>query len=448
MTTERDAKEPTSLTDLKQRRTSAAPGGFDRPSSMDIPRAAPRGKRARQVAYAAVAVAVLVGVTIFTARLRKADPVVDRGAILIEPVTRGPMLRAVSGQGTLVPEDIRFISALSPGRVERIRMRPGTRVHAADILVDISNPDVELAALEADRQVAQAAADLANLKAKLLNDSLGQQSVVAGTHSDLDEAQRRAAADAELAKRGFLSDLEMAKSRDQAKTLTGKLSIEEQRLAAQSRSTAAQVQAADAQLGRMRAIAEFRKKSVEALHVTATVDGVLQELPLQVGQSVKAGDLLAKVADPTRLKAEVRVPENQAKEVRVGQAAQIDTHLGLVAGKVSRVEPAVQAGTVRVEVTASQPWPEGARPDLTVDGTIELERIADCVYVARPALAQPNATAQLWKLVDGDHAERVKVQLGRMSVRTIEVTSGLAPGDRIIVSDMSQWDNAQRVELR
>jgi multidrug resistance efflux pump len=321
-------------------------------------------------------------------------------------------------------------------------------VQTDTILVDIANPDVELAALDADRQVAQAAADLANLRARLLNDRLGQQSVVAGTKSDLDEAQRRAGADAELARRGFLSELEMQKSRDQARTLTGKLSIEEQRLEAQSRSTAAQVQAAEAQLERMRAIASFRRTSVEALHVKATVAGVLQELPLQVGQALKPGELLAKVADPTRLKAEVRVPESQAKEVSVGQAASIDTHLGVVAGRVSRVEPAVIAGTVRVEVTAAQPWPAGARPDLSVDGTIELERIADCVYVARPALAQPHTTAQLWKLSDGDHAQRMAVQLGRMSVRTIEIASGLQPGDRIIVSDLSQWDSAQRLELR
>jgi RND family efflux transporter MFP subunit len=415
---------------------------------MDIPRPKTPQKRIRQVAFIVAGAALLVAITIFTARLRKADPVVERSAVLVETVTRGPMLRAVSGQGTLVPEDIRFLSALTGGRVERIRLRPGARVQADTILVDISNPDVELAALEADRQVAQAAADLANLRARLLNDRLGQQAVVAGTKSDLDEAQRRAGADSELAKRGFLSGLEMAKSRDQAKTLTGKLSIEEQRLEAQSRSTAAQVQAGEAQLERMRAIADFRRKSVEALHVKASVDGVLQELALQVGQTLKPGELMAKVADPSRLKAEVRVPENQAKEVTVGQSASIDTHLGVVAGKVSRVEPAVIAGTVRVEVTATQPWPTGARPDLSVEGTVELERIADCVYVARPALAQPHARALLWKLSEGDHAQKVPVQLGRMSVRTIEVASGLQPGDRIIVSDMSQWENVQRVELR
>jgi HlyD family secretion protein len=208
------------------------------------------------------------------------------------------------------------------------------------------------------------------------------------------------------------------------------------------------VQAATAQLERDKAIAEFRHKSVEALHVKAGVDGVLQELPLQPGQAVKAGDLLAKVVDPTRLKAEVRVPENQAKEVRVGQTAQIDTHLGIVAGSVSRIEPAVQAGTVRVEVTPTQPWPEGARPDLTVDGTLELERIADCVYLARPATAQSHTTGTIWKLADDGHAERVAVRFGRMSVRTVEIEAGLAPGERAIVSDMSQWDNAQRVELR
>jgi RND family efflux transporter MFP subunit len=240
----------------------------------------------------------------------------------------------------------------------------------------------------------------------------------------------------------------MQKSRDQARTLDGKLDIEKQRLDAQGRATNAQVQAAIAQLDRDKAIAEFRHRAVDALHVKAGVDGVLQELPLQPGQAVKAGDLLAKVVDPTRLKAEVRVPENQAKEVRVGQAAQIDTHLGMVAGKVSRVEPAVQAGTVRVEVTPSQPWPEGARPDLTVDGNIELERIADCVYVARPATAQSHATGTMWKLTDDSHAERVAVRFGRMSVRTVEIEGGVSTGDRVIVSDMSQWDNAQRVELK
>ncbi|HEX4458887.1 MAG TPA: HlyD family efflux transporter periplasmic adaptor subunit, partial [Polyangia bacterium] len=338
--------------------------------------------------------------------------------------------------------------ATSGGRVERIRVRPGVSVTADTILVDITNPDVELAALEAERQVAGAAAELANLRAKSDNDRLGQQAVVAGTRSDLDEATRRADADAALAKRGFLSELEMAKSRDQAKTLDGKLAIERQRLQAQVRGIHAQIDAQDAQLGRLRAIADFRRRAVEQLHVRAGVDGVLQELPLQVGQIVAPGALLAKVADPTRLKAEVRIAETQAKEIRVGQAAVIDTRNGTVAGRVSRVEPAVTAGTVKVEVTPTDKWPDGARPDLTIEGTIELERIADTLFVGRPPVADTNAGVQLWKLVGDDAAVRVPVTLGRMSVRTVEVRQGLAVGDRVIVSDMSQWENQTRVQLR
>jgi multidrug resistance efflux pump len=359
------------------------------------------------------------------------------------------MLRAVQGQGALVPEEIHFLSAVAGGRVERIRVRPGARVAADTLLVDISNPDVELAALEAERQVATAGADLMNLRAKLENDRLGQESIVAGTRSELDEAQRRADADGELQRRGFLSSLEMARSRDQARTLDGKLGIEQKRLGAQGRAFAAQLRAAEEQLARLRAIADFRMNAVAALHVRAGVDGVLQELPLQPGQTVAPGALVAKVADPTRLKAEIRIAETQAKEVRLGQRALVDTHNGVVAGAVSRIEPAVQAGSVRVEVTPREAWPDGARPDLTVDGTIELERIADTVFVARPANAGSGATIQLWKVgPGGDDAARTTVTLGRLSAATVEVRRGLAPGDRVIVSDMSLWERVDRVQLR
>jgi multidrug resistance efflux pump len=419
--------------------------GFDRPSTMDIPR--PPRRQRRTVAAATLALLLALAVTVMLARLRVAAPTIERAAVIIDAVQRGPMLRAVGGQGTLVPVDIRFISAVSGGRVERVRVRPGARVTADTLLVDIANPDVELAALEAERQVATAAAELLTLRARLDNERLGQESIVAGTHSDLDEAQRRADADGELARRGFLSDLEMARSRDQARTLTGKLDIEQKRLSAQSRATAAQLESQKEQLSRLRAIAEFRRRAVDALHVRAGVAGVLQELPLQPGQIVAPGALVAKVADPSRLLAEVRVPETQAKEVRVGQVARIDTHAGVVDGRVSRVEPAVQAGTVKVEVTPSGAWPEGARPDLTIEGTIELERVADTVFVARPALAEANATVSLWKVV-GDEAVRTTVTLGRISLRTVEIRRGLGPGDRVIVSDMSQWEHVERVQLR
>jgi HlyD family secretion protein len=425
-------------------------GSFDRPSTMgrtmDIARA-PRRRGRRSLIIGAALVAAVAGVTIGLSRLRGAAPTVDRSGLIVEAVQRGPMLRAVVGQGSLVPEDIHFLSAVAGGRVERIRVRPGARVAADTLLVDIANPDVELAALEAERQVATAGADLMNLRAKLENDRLGQESVVAGTRSELDEAQRRSDADGELQRRGFLSSLEMARSRDQARTLDGKLGIEQKRLGAQTRAFAAQVRAAEEQLARLRAIAEFRRHAVDALHVRAGIDGVLQELPLQPGQTVAPGALVAKVADPARLKAELRIAETQAKEVRLGQKARIDTHNGVVAGAVSRIEPAVQAGSVRIEVTAQEAWPEGARPDLTVDGIVELERIADTVFVARPANAGAGATIQLWK-VSADEAARTTVTLGRISAGTVEVKKGLAPGDQVIVSDMSAWDHVDRVQLR
>jgi HlyD family secretion protein len=436
---------------MSDRPVTSLHASFDRPSTMDVARA-PRRRARRWLGVAAAAVVGLGGITFALGRLRAAAPTVDRNGLIIETVQRGPMLRAVQGQGSLVPEEIHFLSAVAGGRVERIRVRPGTRVTADTLLVDLTNPDVELAALEAQRQVATAGADLMNLRAKLENDRLGQESVVAGTRSELDEAQRRADADGELQRRGFLSSLEMARSRDQARTLDGKLAIEQKRLGAQGRAFAAQVRAAEEQLARLRAIADFRTRAVEALHVRAGVDGVLQELPLQPGQTVAPGALVAKVADPTRLKAELRIAETQAKELHLGQLAVIDTHNGVVTGAVSRIEPAVQAGNVRVEVTAKEGWPDGARPDLTVEGRIELERIADTIFVARPANAGAGATIQLWKLdADGGAsaiATRATVTLGRLSAVTVEVRRGLSPGDRVIVSDMSAWDRVDRVQLR
>jgi multidrug resistance efflux pump len=413
---------------------------------MDIPRRPPR-RRSAAVGLALGALAIAAA-TLGLGRLRAADPVVERAAVLIDRVERGPMLRAVQGQGTLVPEDIRFISAVTAGRIGRVRLRPGAPVQPDSVVVDLVNPDVELTALQADREVAAAAADLASLGATLENQRLQQESTVEGTRSEMSEAQRRADADGDLARQGFLSALETARSRDQADTLKSRLGIEEKRLVAQRRGIGAQLAARREQLERLRSIAAFHHRELESLHVRAGVVGVVQELPLQVGQSVAAGALLAKVADPARLKAEVRVPEGQAKEVRVGQAVQIDTHNGVVRGRVSRVEPAVQAGTVKVEVTAEGAWPEGARPDLTVDGIIELERIADTVFVTRPAVADASAAVQLWKLSDDSTAVRVPVELGRLSARTVEIRAGLGPGDRVIVSDMSQWDHVARVQLR
>jgi multidrug resistance efflux pump len=418
---------------------------------MDRPRATrgPRRRSLRIVTAVVLGVVALVAITLGLRRLRVAAPAVERAAVWIEPVRRGPMLREVKGQGTLVPEDIRWITAVAAARVERILLRPGATVQADSVLVELVNPDLELRALEAARQLGAAEAELVNLMASLETQRLSQKSAVASLQSQLGDAQRRATADQDLSRRGFLSSLEMAQSRDRASELGGRLTFEKKRLGVQSRGIRAQIAAQRAQLERLRSIAAFRRGEVERLKVRAGIDGVLQELPLMPGQAVAAGTLLAKVARPERLKANIRVPETLAKDVLKGQRASLDTHNGLIAAVVTRVEPAVQDGTVLVELALEGPLVAGARPDLSVEGVIEIERLADALYVSRPAFGQPGTTVSLFRLdADGETAQRVAVKLGRSSVRTVEVTSGLREGDQVVLSDMSQWDAVDRVALR
>jgi multidrug efflux pump subunit AcrA (membrane-fusion protein) len=415
--------------------------------SMDV-RRTPRRRGRRRLVLVLIGCACVIGLTLALSRLRAAAPTVERAAVWIDEVKRGPMLREVQGQGTLVPLDIRWITAVAPARVDRVRVLPGSKVQPDTILVDLLNPDVELQALEADRQLTQAEAELTNLQASLTNQRLAQESLIASLGSEQQEAQRRAAADQALAQKGFLSDLEMATSRDKAATLSERKAFEEKRLGALAKGISAQVQAQRQQVERLRSIAQFRHKEVDALHVRAGVAGVLQELPLQPGQSVAVGALVAKVAQPDRLKAELRVPETQAKDVQLGQKATVDTRNGIVVGKVARIDPAAVSGTVKVDVHFDGPLPAGARPDLSVEGTIELERLSNVLYVGRPAFGQPDSTVHLFKLVGDDEAVRTDVVLGKASVRNIEIRSGLAPGDRVILSDMTQWDTADRVRLR
>ncbi len=418
---------------------------------MDRPRRAPASsRRPRRLALlAVVSVAAIVAVTLGLRRLRAAAPTVERSSVWIETVRRGPMLREVKGQGTLLPEEIRLITAVAPARVERVLLRPGASVKADSVLLVLVNPDLELQALEADRQLGAAEADLVNLQASLETQRLAQQSAVASLNSQLGDARRRATADEELSRRGFLSALEMAQSRDRASELGGRLRFEKQRLGVQSKGTRAQIAAQRAQLERLRSIADYRRSEVDRLKVRAGIDGVLQELPLQPGQSVGAGTLLAKVARPERLKAEIRVPETLAKDVQKGQRATVDTRNGLISAAVVRVEPAVQGGTVLVELSLNGPLPAGARPDLSVEGTVEIERLVDTLYVSRPAFGQPGAVVSLFRLdADGEGAQRASVKLGRSSVRTVEIAGGLREGDRVVLSDMSQWDAVERVALR
>lgn len=419
--------------------------------TMDRPRSAgPRRRRyVRLAALTLLAVAALGVATGGLRRLRGAAPVVERSAVWIDTVRHGAMLREVHGQGTLVPVDIRWLTAVTAARVERILVRPGAAVQADSVLVELANPDLELQAMEAARQLGAAEAELINLQASLQTQRLAQKSVVASLGTQLGDARRRATADESLARRGFLAELELAQSRDRAAEMDGRLEFEQKRLRVQSRGIGAQVAAQRAQLQRLRAIADFRRREVDGLKVRAGIDGVLQELPLQPGQSVAVGALLAKVARPDRLKAEIRVPETQAKDVQLGQRVALDTRNGVVEGRVARVEPAVQGGTVLVEVTPQGKLPPGARPDLSIEGTIEIEQLSDVLYLGRPAFGQSGATVSLFRLdEDGEAAQRVQVRLGRSSLRTIEIAAGLREGDRVVLSDMAQWDAVSRVTLR
>ena len=414
---------------------------------MDIPRTSTKQSK-RTIAVAAAVLAV-AATTAMLGRMRAAAPAVDRAAIWIDTVKRGPMVREILGQGTLVPEEVRWISAVANARIERILVHPGAEVAADTVLLVLANPELELAALEAERQLAQAASDLINLQASLEGQRLAQQSQVATLRSELGDAKRRATADDDLGNKGFLSDLERGQSRDRASELDGRLAFEQKRVAALARGHGAQIAAQRQQVERQRAIAQLRRREVDGLQVRAGIAGVLQQLPWQVGQSVTAGTMLAKVARPDQLKAEVRISETQAKDVALGLPVAVDTHTAVIAGKVTRIDPAVQGGFVKVDVTLAGPLPAGARPDLSVSATIVLERLDDVLYIGRPAQGEAHATLGLLKLEgDGETAVRTPVALGRSSVKSVEIVRGLREGDRVILSDMSRWNAADRIRLR
>jgi len=416
-------------------------------SVVDIPRKkVPKTKR--NVALVAAGVLVAFGITFGLSRLKAAAPTVDRSSVWTDTVKRGPMLRQVKGPGSLVPEQIRWITADTAGRIERLPLRPGAKVESGQILMELSNPDVMLQALDAERQLAQAKADLINLRNTLKTQELAQQSTIATLHTDEADAKRKAEAFKNL--KGVLSDVELNQQLDKAQELQKRMQIEAQRLDVMNGSLRDQVRAQEAQIERLKAVVSFRQKQVESMKVKAPDDGVLSELPLELGQWVTPGALLAKVVKPERLKAELRIPETQAKDVALGQKAEIDTRNGIVPGKVSRIAPSASQGSVLVEVQfGGAELPKGARPDLTVEGTVELEKLNDVLYVGRPAGAQPDSTVELFKLVkDSDLAVRSKVKLGRSSVSTIEVKEGLQEGDAVVLSDMTAWENADRVRLR
>lgn len=415
---------------------------------VDIPREPGRRGRRRLVVGAA-GLGVLVFASVALARLEPAAPSVDRAGVWVDTVREGTMVRQVRGPGTLVPEQIRYISAVTAGRVERLLVEPGTSVTPETELLVLSNPEVQLQAMEAQRQLAATQANLANLRATLENQRLNQEAAVASVRSQYREAARQAEANRELAGRGLIPTLDFRRSEDSAEELAQRLQIEEKRLEFIAASTEAQLAAQLSEIERLQALSGLQQSYVTSLAVQAGAPGVLRELPLQEGEWVNPGSRLAVVVQPGRLKAELRIPETQARDVSVGQRATVDTHNGIVEGRVVRIDPAVQNGTVTVDVALEGELPRGARPDLSVNGTIEIERLDDVVHVGRPAYGQAESTVGLFRVdADGKQARRVNVRLGRSSVNTIEVVSGLQPGDVVILSDMSQWDATDRVRLR
>ncbi len=399
--------------------------------------------------YAAVAVVALLLVTVAVSRLEPAAPTVDRAVVWTDTVKRGTMVRQVRGPGTLVPEQIRYISAVTAGRVERILAQPGLEVEPETPLLVLSNPDVQLQMMEAQRQLAAAEAELANLRASLENQRLTQEAAVATVRAQYREAMRQVQANEELAAKNLVSSMELSRARDQAEELATRLEIEQKRLRFLSESMKAQISAQQAQIERLRGLSEFQRRYIESLQVLAGTEGVLRELPLQEGQWVNPGSTLAVVVQPGRLKAQLRIPETQARDLVIGQPASIDTRNGIIPGWVTRIDPAVQGGTVTVDVALDGPLPRGARPDLSVDGTIEIERLDNVLYVGRPAYGQAESRVGLFRVEEGGRsAVRVNVRLGRSSVNTIEVVDGLKEGDVVILSDMSAWDSVDRVRLQ
>ncbi len=417
---------------------------------MDIQRPSnARAKKIRRIAYATVALLLVGGVSYGLSKLRPAAPSVDRATIWPDEVKRGPMLREVRGLGTLVPEDIRWIPAQTDSRVERWVLRPGAIVKPSSIIMELSDPILQRDALDAEFLLKGAEADLANLRVQVNSELMNQKANEAAVRSDYEQARLQHDVDEKLYKEGIFSDHTRSLSRVKEEQLAIRLQLEGERTRITADSSLARLAAQQAKVDQQKALYQLKKSQVDALHVRAGIDGVLQLVPVDVGQRVTLGTNLARVADPKKLKAEIKIAETQAKDVAPGQKASIDTRNGIVGGHVSRIDPSVVNGTVTVDVTIDDPLPLGARPDLSVDGTITLENLKDVLYVGRPVHGQSDSTIGIFKIIDdGAEAVRVNVKLGRSSVNTIEILDGLKVGDKVILSDMSPWDNFDRVRLK
>lgn len=436
--------------EAKAESTIVRPAGFTPSlSSMDVPRAGVAAKkRKRRIMMIAIGAVVLIVATFAISRLKPAVPSVDRSTVWVDTVKRGPMVRQVRGLGTLVPEDIQWIAAQTEGRVEKIIVRPGAKVEPDTLILEMSSPELEQAAHDAESKAKAAEADLTTTRATLQRELLDQEATTARVHSEYEQAKMERQTNDQLAKNGLVADLVYKTSQVKEAELSNRDQIEQKRLSFARDSIEPQVASKQAAVDQANQLAKLKLDQVDGLHVKAGMAGVLQQLPVEVGQRVKVGDNLARVADPTKLKAEVKIAETQAKDIQLNQAAVIDTRNGTAKGHVIRVNPAVEQGTVTVDVAFDEPLPKGARPDLSVDGTIELERLNDVVYVGRPAFGQENNVVGIFKLANGgSEAVRTQVKLGKSSVNTIEIQSGLQPGDQVILSDTSAWDSHERIRL-
>lgn len=421
---------------------------------MDIARPDQSRKRRRRRLLLGISAAVLLALmTVGMSKLKPAAPIVNKALVWTDTVKRGQMLRQVRGNGTLVPEQIQFVQADTDGRVERILVLPGAEVKPETVLLELSNPELKQAAFDAEWQLKTAEAQLTKLKVELDSERLTQKAATATLKSDYEQAKLEAQADENLAKRGLVGTLNARRSSAKANDLGARLEIEEERSRISEDSTKAQLAAQHAALEKARALLALKTKQVEGLQVRAGIDGVLQQIgdavTLQTGQRVTPSATLAKIVQPSRLKAQIKIAETQARDILIGQPATIDTRNGIIPGKVVRVDPSVQNGTVTVDVQLEGALPKGARPDLSVDGTIELERLEDVLYVGRPVQGQAESTVGIFKVIDGGAvAVRVLVKLGRSSVSTVEILEGLQVGDPIILSDMSAWDSRDKVRLK
>jgi HlyD family secretion protein len=417
---------------------------------MDIQRPGnARAKKIRRLIYAAIAVILLAGVTYGSWRLRPAAPVVDRATIWTDEVKRGGMLREVRGPGTLVPEEIRWIPAQTASRVDRIVIHPGALVEPNTVILELTNPELQRDVLDAEYQLKAAQADYENLKVQVNSELLTQKSLAASVRSDYEQAKIQFEVDDKLRAQGLGTEVTARLSRVKEEQLGIRVELEDNRTLNAADSSKARLLAQQSHVEQQRALYNLKKSEADGLHVRAGIHGVLQVVPVEVGQQVTPGMNVARVADPKRLKAEIKIAETQAKDVVIGQKATVDTRNGVVLGKVSRIDPSVQNGTVTVDVAIHDTLPDGARPDLSVDGTIELENLKDVLYVGRPVHGQSGSTIALFKLVnDGSEAQRVNVTLGKSSVNTVEILKGLSVGDKVILSDMSTWDADERIRLR